>query len=179
MLNLLPKNATPFEIAFQKAMISHEIPRLLQNAWQPDLVSPEFLPWLAWQLSVDEWRADWPLAVKIEQIKNAPQVHRRKGTIGSIKRLFAGFNATVSIREWFQKTPKGVPHTFDIVVSYNNIGDIVPDQEFILSTIKAIDYTKPLRSHYTFTQSAAANNNFNIVAVLRPLKHVLIDCIAA
>ncbi|MCP5136600.1 MAG: phage tail protein I [Gammaproteobacteria bacterium] len=99
MADLLPPNATELERALAEttARIS-DLPVDIRDLWSAERCPIAFLPLLAWQMSVDEWLAEWPEEIKREVIAAALDVHRKKGTIGSIRRVLiaAGYpDATV------------------------------------------------------------------------------------
>ena len=54
------------------------------------------------------------------------------------------------ITEWWEKSPQGTPHTFEIVVNQNDLGGTISAEQ--TNDIKRmIDYAKPERSQYIFT----------------------------
>lgn len=67
---------------------------VLSTLMDPDQCPEHVLPWLAWALSVDFWDDNWPEETRREVIREAVIVNRRKGTIGSIRRVLnaAGFS---------------------------------------------------------------------------------------
>lgn len=81
MSSLLPPSASAQERAMDGA-----ISRLGDAApdygrlWSAEDCPAEFLPWLAWALSVDFWRWDLPDDVKRSLIQGSFDWHRRKGT---------------------------------------------------------------------------------------------------
>ena len=87
MTDLLPRNATTQERAMANtvARIS-SVQTPLRSLWSPQDCPADFLPWLAWGLSLDIWDASWTDAQKREAIAASVEVHRRKGTIGALKR---------------------------------------------------------------------------------------------
>lgn len=89
MSSLLPPNATSLERALEVAMTTPELPVPNATLWNPDTCPVEMLPWLAHALSVDLWDPDWPEETKRRVIRESVQVHRRKGTHGSVKRALA------------------------------------------------------------------------------------------
>lgn len=58
----------------------------IRPLWSPEDCPADLLPWLAWALSVDEWDAAWTDADRRAVVAGSALVHRRKGTIGSIRR---------------------------------------------------------------------------------------------
>ena len=86
MNDLLPPNATPLERALEQvfARIS-ETPVPVGDLWSPERCPVEFLPWLAWALSVDEWDGEWPEERKRAAIAQSAELHRHKGTVWSVR----------------------------------------------------------------------------------------------
>lgn len=52
----------------------------------PDQCPAPLLGWLAWAFSVDFWDSGWPEEEKRAVLRDAIAVHRRKGTVGGVKR---------------------------------------------------------------------------------------------
>lgn len=87
---LLPPNATRQERALEAAtarMASAPVP--LRDIWDATRCPAPLLPWLAWAFSVDEWREEWSDDAKRASIRDAVEIHRRKGTVWAIKRALA------------------------------------------------------------------------------------------
>jgi hypothetical protein len=88
MTSLLPPfQRTPQEAAYDDVIgrrISG-IPVPLPDIKNPLLCDEDFLPWLAWEFSVDIWHDDWPVERKRFAISEAIRMHRIKGTLGGIK----------------------------------------------------------------------------------------------
>ena len=100
-MTLLPSNRTATEVALEAATArAAEVPVPINTLWDPDSCPAEVLPWLAWALSVDTWDPDWPEEVRREVIRQSVEVHRHKGTIGSVRRILqaAGYG-DADIRE--------------------------------------------------------------------------------
>lgn len=82
--SLLPPNAG-------RATRALEVDRLtavadkISGAFDPDRISMDRLPWLAWALNVDGWRDDWSEEVKRATVRNALAYHGKKGTIAGLK----------------------------------------------------------------------------------------------
>lgn len=91
---LPPHNTGAAELAIEQAAARGAIfSDMVRPIHQPDDCPTTLLPWLAWALSVDDWSTDWSDATKREVIRQSVWVHRRKGTIGSIRRalIAAGY----------------------------------------------------------------------------------------
>lgn len=144
MSALLPPNATPQEqsVAETTARIS-DIPVPLRSLWNPETCPAALLPWLAWGLSVDEWNPAWTEVQKRSVIRSSVDVHRRKGTIGAVRRIVDSFGLGIVIREWWQKSPKGTPHTFTLSISLDQIPS--GSRESIIAAIRRV---KPVRSDF-------------------------------
>mgnify|MGYP001153166496 CR=1 FL=1 len=89
-LSILPPNSTALELALEQG-VTADTPDLapigkLMNA---ETCPPELLGWLAWAFSVETWGADWSEGAKRQAIAGSIEVHRRKGTIGSVRRALA------------------------------------------------------------------------------------------
>jgi len=167
--SLLPPNATAAERALEGAVAARleAIQTPLRELWNADTCPASLLPWLAWALSIDSWQAYWPEYVKRERIRNALSIQRRKGTALSVREIVASFGGAVVLREWWQKTPQDTPHTFDVVLTLSGEGGETASAQFVNDVIAEIERTKPVRSHFTFTQGIAATGSIWIGAGAR------------
>ena len=99
--NVLPPNATKLEKAV--SLTGREriaaVPVPLDTLFDPWRCPVTHLPWLAWAVSVDVWDDAWPEAVKRKAIAGSIEVHRRKGTVGSLRRALAAQGYQVNILE--------------------------------------------------------------------------------
>lgn len=88
--SLLPPNASRLErsAAASGAHISGlpTPPRYVRN---PSACPAPLLPFLAWELSVDEWNPNWGEDVKRKVITESVNIHRHKGTRGAVSRALA------------------------------------------------------------------------------------------
>lgn len=96
---LLPPNATQTERALEQATARiGDVAVPIATLWSADTCPEHVLPFLAWALSVDNWDSNWAEEDKRASIRDSVQIHRVKGTVGSIKRALraAGYgDATV------------------------------------------------------------------------------------
>lgn len=109
MTSILPPNATASERAIEAAVQrAADVATPIDRLWSPAECPAALLPWLAWALSVDSWDSAWPEARQREVIAVSVEVHRRKGTVGSIKRALAamGYGDAV-LREGWETTQLG------------------------------------------------------------------------
>ena len=153
MSSLLPPNATRAEQAIEATCVRiSEVATPQRVLWDPDLCPLELLPWLAFALSIDAWKSDWPEHVKRARIRSAIEIQRRKGTALSVRQVVAAFGGSVQLKEWWQMEPRGVPHTFEMVLTLSGEGGETATAQFVNDVIAEVSRTKPVRSHFTFTQ---------------------------
>lgn len=140
---ILPPNASKLETAFDKTAASRFDYDLSENkVWSAQHCPIEFLPFLAWALSVDTWDSDWPEHVKRQVVTSSVYVHRHKGTPAAIKAALNALDLGVTISEWFQHG--GAPYTFRADVSLSTRGLTAKE---ITDIHTAIINTKNARSH--------------------------------
>lgn len=97
---LLPANSTAPERAIEAttARLGDVDPSAIAEQWDPWSCPDALLPWLAWAFNVDEWDALWPAEFKRRTVAESVAIHRRKGTLSSIRRVLqnAGYgDATI------------------------------------------------------------------------------------
>jgi len=110
MPDLLPPNATTQERAISLAV--NRLPDVpIKTLWSPATCPEAQLPWLAWALSVDDWDATWPVETKREVVAASIDQHRKKGTVGALRRALQRLGYEVEIDE-----ATGVAYTFRLRV---------------------------------------------------------------
>ncbi len=120
---LLPPNATAAEIALSLAVArAGDVPPKCREMWSADNCPASHLPWLAWALSVDEWRHDWPEARKRAVIRASFTVHKHKGTVGAMRAALAAIGYDIELAEWYQETPHAEPYTFGLTAELDGRG---------------------------------------------------------
>ena len=130
-------------------------PAIIKQLHDPELCPIEFLPWLAYALSVDVWNDGWPEATKRAVCVNAREVHKHKGLAGGIEMALYALGVRLEIVEWWQTTPKGVPGTFDLTLWVND--NIMPHAEVLIGAeltrdlISVVDSSKRASLHYKLT----------------------------
>ncbi len=164
MNDLLPISATPQErdLSLSTARVA-DVSVPLRTLWDPATCPVDLLPWLAWTLSVETWDPNWSEGIKRAVVSASVETHRKKGTVGAVKQALATLGASCEIVEWWQKSPTGTPHTFDVNL-VNNDNSL----EMQANMAREIDRTKPLRSHYDIIFGVGTEGDINIVGVLRP-----------
>ena len=114
MTSLLPPNSTDLERKLAEAgKDAFDLPsiRIIKDI---DQVPSQFLPFIAWQKSVDYWDENWQEALKRKVIKESRALHRLKGTPAAIKKALEPFGYEVTLIEWFKAVPNLVPGTFNL-----------------------------------------------------------------
>ena len=178
-MSLLPPNATPLERALEVATArAAKVPAPLRDLWNADSCPAELLPFLAWALSIDTWSADWPESVQRARVRSAIAIQRRKGTAQSVRDVVESFGGAVALREWWQTTPRAEPHTFSLVVSLTGADGEPASAAFADAVIDEVSRTKPVRSHFTFTQAIRAAGAMVAVAAARPAAFARLALIA-
>lgn len=114
MKSLLPPNSTTLERNLteigQDAFDLSSI-RIIKDI---DLVPQQFLPFIAYQKSVDYWDDNWQDSLKRKVIKASKEQHKIKGTAAAIRRALEPFGYEVKLIEWFNASPELPPGTFNL-----------------------------------------------------------------
>lgn len=164
-VSVLPPNASPLERAIEQGFQERPLPVPLRDIWYADTCPAALLPWLAYALSIDTWSADWPESVKRERVRTAIDIQRRKGSVKSVRDVVAVFGGQLAMTEWWQTTPKGTPHTFDIILTLGAGAGASGD--YVETVIEEVRRTKPARSHFEFVQGLSVNAQLGLKAVAR------------
>lgn len=159
IVSILPQNASDLERDLELALARIELIEIpISTLWDPWNCLIEVLPFLAWALSVDLWRSDWPEDVKRRVVANSMHVHSTKGTRPAVERALLDLGISAELVEWFQKTPKGPRGTFEVTAWANE--NITPSKDAILNPEMydqiraAITNSKNTRSHFKFKVGA-------------------------
>lgn len=152
-LSILPPNATSAERALEAAIARATVDlSAIGQLMDPDTCPAHLLGWLAWAMSVDVWDPAWPETTKRTVIQASIGVHRRKGTRASVEEALSAIGSTAEIVEWWQDAaqPGAAPHTFEVWLDLATLLDVGADlPAHLVQLRRAIDATKPVRSHYT------------------------------
>lgn len=106
----LPQSSGRAEKALVEGVLAASgIPVPIRQMWDPATCPLVALPWLAWAFSVDDWDGSWSEARKREVVAASIEIHRRKGTVWSIKRQLEamGYGECDIIEHW--QTVVGAP----------------------------------------------------------------------
>ena len=117
-------------------------------------VPASLLPYLAEQFNV-LGDAGWDIADTDDErralIKEAIALHKLKGTRHAVERALDLIGVVAVIVEWWERNPKGVPHTFAIAVSFKDQPVDAPaiDAARQAQIQRVVSFWKPARSHFT------------------------------
>lgn len=131
---LLPPTATTLEKNLSQAGVF--APSLnLRSLWTAKTCPAAFLPYLAWQYSVDRWDENWDESTKRKMIAEAFEIHKLKGTKEAILRVVEPFGFLINVIEWWQSN--SAPGTFALEIgvldtgiteeSYNELSRLIDD----------------------------------------------------
>jgi len=172
-MTLLPPNTTAAERSVEAAMSRlADLPVPIRQLYDPETCPVELLPYLAWGLSIDTWSSDWPEEVKRARVRSAIAIQRRKGTAASVRDVVRSFGGEVAIREWWEMQPPGDPHTFDLVLDLNGRSGAVLSAAYVDQVVAEVIRTKPVRSHFTFSQALNASAQVGAIGAARPAAFV-------
>lgn len=146
MQSVLPSNATKYERVLEKVCSrSFSLPVLIDKLRNPSTCPQSVLPWLAYELSVDEWNEDWGAEQKRQVVARSIAVHKKKGTRGALEDALGALGIGVRVIEWFETEPKGVPSTFDLEVQLP--AGYKPNEAAYQEIERIVNTAKNCRSH--------------------------------
>jgi len=175
---LLPANASPAERALEQvaAEMINSIPMLIRASRNNEECAAELLPWLAWERAVDFWEPSWTEEQKRQVIKDAPYVHRHRGTVGAVRRALGSIGFPTRVVEWFEDSPRSAPYTFRIDVYsdtnisaelYAQIRQMVSSSKNLRSYLRRIDVIANLITGGEFYLAAAATAHIDVTVLPR------------
>lgn len=143
--DLLPPNATPLERATARALADIAgVPIPLRDLWNIDRCPVSLLPYLAWTFSVDRWDDAWSETTKRDVIRRSFWLHKRKGTIGALRRAVEPLGYLIEVIEWWQHSPEEPRGTFRLRVGVLDKG--ITDSMY-QELERLIDDAKPASRH--------------------------------
>lgn len=174
---LLPSHATPRERAH--AQVDARLDDRAAEAARitalkdPSTCPAAYLPYLAWERSVDVWDPAWPEEVQRAVIAAAPLVHALKGTPAALKLALAALRIEAGLTEWWQMVPRGPPYTFEVLALVRS--RVYPDAPVLdLRLIQAVHDTvmrvKPLSRAFRLRVCAVMESSLGLapVGAVRP-----------
>lgn len=174
-VSLLPPNSTRLELELEAVDADRmaAIDTAIRTLWNPAECPEAFLPFLAWQFSVDKWNPEWPVAVKRAVIAASIPAHKIKGTRGAVEDVVAAFgSATIDITEWWETAPAGTPGTFELnMVATDANGDPVSAamQQDIVDSITAV---KRLSQHFSLVIGQSVASAMKISPIVSVAQYV-------
>lgn len=139
--DLLPANSTPQEKALSLATSRvGSVAVEGRTLWSPQTCPAGLLPWLGWALSVDEWNTDWTEQQKRDAIAASIAIHRKKGTLGALRRALSVMGYEVIINE-----ATGEAYTFRIAIKIADVG--IADNSVFEQAERITNRAKNARSH--------------------------------
>lgn len=177
--SLLPPNASTLlrdlESVFSNSFDLSTLNRYVVN---PDLAPAHILPWLAWALSVDDWSDNWSEAIRRNVIKASIEVHRKKGTIGALKKALQAFNYTnITVEEWFEygADPYFFRVFFDVVEPGFDVGILPQVQKLINGTKNARSHLESLKAFLSAEMGIVNFGSAMISKEITPLPHFIYE----
>lgn len=168
--SLLPPNATARERAVEGADAAvgdldvAQVTRVRDPAEAP----AAYLPYLAWERSVDVWDPAWPEATKRAVVEAAPEVHRHKGTVHAVEVALGALGVDADVVEWWQQAPRGAPYTFK-VTAYARArlydGPLL-DARLIKVVFASILHAKPVSRAFDLTVTATLQSTLSPAAAV-------------
>lgn len=122
------------------------------------------------------WRDTWNIALKRSVLKATIANKRIVGTVKAVRNALDAISTTLDLKEWWQESPMGDPHTFTVVATMSDVsgGTSVERQEDLIAQIES---AKPVRSWYTLKVNQALRGGFNAVGrvqtvILSRISHI-------
>ncbi len=142
-------------------------------------VPASLLPYLAEQFNVFG-DAGWDIATDDDArralIREAIALHKIKGTPYAVRRALDLMGVVALMTEWWQRDPKGVPHTFSVAVSLKDqpVDSPAIDAARIDDIRRVVTFWKPVRSHFTMSVSfdPGAETRIRIVSVFSSVQRL-------
>lgn len=167
--SLLPPNASALERRLEQVLARIEqIDVPIRDLWNPATCPLALLPWLAWALSVDTWRSDWPEATKRAVVAASPSVHRLKGTAGAVKRAVAAVadGKPYRVVTWYEPEGSGLPYTAFVEIDFTTV-DLSTAQASAGDVISAVAGAQSARDRITVRFKAGFTEGLRVAARLR------------
>lgn len=142
---LLPPNRSSLERSLGDVLPA-ELPVPLRELHDPARCEAALLPYLAWTRSVDRWDPDWSDEAKRNAVATSFVLHQRKGTLTALRQVVEPIGALSEVTEWWQRSPLGVPGTFEITVDVSDRGI---DEGTVLELERLLDDVRPVSRHLT------------------------------
>lgn len=162
---ILPTSASELNrlMAATEVARSDGIDEIISTLWNPYACPAEFLPFLAWALSVDVYDDEWPEDRKREVIAASPMVHRRKGTVDAVERALKALGLDAIIKEWHLQEPIGRRGTFEIDILFGD-GSSIPTPRSIQNAYNSVKASKPKSRVFNLRSVVSADAGLYVAA---------------
>ena len=144
---LLPAHATELERALD--VVIRELldvdTSVIRELRCPEVCDPAWLPWMAWERHVDEWRGDWDTARRRAVVIGSFERHALAGTPAGDRLILAAAGAVAEVTE----RPGGAHHT--VAIRVLNSQDITLTVADIAGALRD---TGRVSVHYRLTAAA-------------------------
>lgn len=121
-MNILPPQLAELERKIDAGTARIDaIPVRTETLWNPWTCPVEVLPWLAWNLSIDHWRASWPEQRQRAAVASSLDLHRIKGTLRAVEQALAEFDLAPKVIEWFDAVPPLPRGTFRLDLATDSV----------------------------------------------------------
>ena len=140
---LLPPNRSSLERSLGDVLPA-ELPVPLRELNDPARCEAALLPWPGRA----RWTAgtDWSDEAKRNAVATSFVLHQRKGTLTALRQVVEPIGALSEVTEWWQRSPTGVPGTFEITVDVSDRGI---DEGTVLELERLLDDVRPVSRHLT------------------------------
>ena len=163
-MSLLPPNATSAERALENAMLSGIDLAAVGTLWNPETCPADVLPFLAWGLAISHWDPTWTEIQKRAAVAQAIPFHKIKGTRAAVEQVLERFHPLLHVAEWWERSPRGTPHTFEVRAPAPEIGGDFLTEATAAAIIRDVAAAKPLRAHFDFVQVLEAQGAVYLAA---------------
>lgn len=167
MSSILPPNLADLERDIDAALDRFaDIKVDTATLWNPWTCPAAVLPFLAWALSVDQWRSAWSEAQKRRMVAQSLDLHRIKGTRRAVDLAIAGFGLDVKITEWFEADPPMPAGTFRIDI-YSR--DRPVNEQLGAELLRAVNNAKRASQHmagFSLNLQSAVSARLGVGALL-------------
>ena len=121
-MNILPPQLAELERKIDAGAARIDaIPVRTETLWNPWTCPVEVLPWLAWNLSIDHWRASWPEQRQRAAVARSLDLHRIKGTLRAVEQALSEFDLAPKVTEWFDAVPPLPRGTFRLDLATDSV----------------------------------------------------------
>jgi phage tail P2-like protein len=169
--SLLPPNATALETALATAFARISlVPVPLAPLNDPITIPLPLLPWLAWGLSTDMWRAGWDETRRRNATAQAIPNARKKGSRDATDAVMAEYDPHLTVKIWHESGGTGIPYTYTVTLPLDGAGGDRATAAFARDLYSDLAEVKGARDHFTLRQYVAARTVLPIAGAARTMR---------